>query len=587
MADPEPLVGLRAHEAVLQRLGSPAARSPSRPPALRRGSDVDRGGSPRVSWASISAAARARRARSIGRSAGASRRSTRRHSGDRRGEAGRDEVGERARERRALELAARTTSSSTTSGDPAERSATRTTIEADGRSPSIPRSARRSRGARAALVSYARAAGASRIRPSGRWCFAAIGCSGAALRATSAARTRRSSRSAARCAGMARRASAARSITPSGAATRPSQRSRDSRARGWRRSGSARSLARGPGTCSARSAMPGRPSRIRRASRASSASTSSPGRSASRAPAHRARPPRAVDGSVGLSAEDQRRLRAGDDPVEGLVDEAGHAHAGAAPDDHRGRRPRRGRGDGVDDPCELRLPADEPATDHATRHGRHCRVALVASRRRGPRGGFGVGSPRARRRLTTASRRRRAVAGHPAGVRWPGERAPSPTPSGLQRAPRRGGCTSRSRCGHGLPVRARPCLRRAHGANKPPRLMAPDPVLQPHRRARPRPVRGRRRHAARRRDRPRPAAGARHRARPRWAAFAGTSRRLSRARRRRSPAGGPRRRRPGGPRLRPSGIQLREERLIGRSSRPSRRRPSTSSPPTPYNVSCR
>ena len=86
--------------------------------------------------------------------------------------------------------------------------------------------------------------------------------------------------------------------------------------------------------------------------------------------------PGRVDGSVGLPAEDERRLGAADDPVERLIDEAGHAHPGAAPDDDRGRLARRGRRDGVDDPCELRLPADEPATDHATRHGRHCRVAL-------------------------------------------------------------------------------------------------------------------------------------------------------------------------------------------------------------------
>ncbi len=147
VADPEPLVGLGAHEAVLQRLSRAAARSPSRPPAPRRGSDVDLGGSPRVNWASSR--------RPPGRGGRGPwplrRRQQSQHAaafGRPAGEAGHNEVGERTRQRRALELAARATQLPTTSGGPAERSATRTTIEADGRSRRSPRSARRSRRAR-------------------------------------------------------------------------------------------------------------------------------------------------------------------------------------------------------------------------------------------------------------------------------------------------------------------------------------------------------------------------------------------------------------------------------------------------------
>ena len=351
------------------------------------------------------------------------------------------------------------------------------------------------------------------------------------------------------------RSSSTRTIGRS-AATRPSQRSRDSRARGWRRSGSARSLARGPGTRSARSAMPGRPSRIGRASRASSASTSSPGRSASSGPQRieHGRPGR-VDGSVGLPAEDERRLGAGDDPVERLVEEAGHAHPGAARDDDRRRRARRGARDGVDDPRELRLPADEPATDHATRHGRHCRGAATASPERVPPRRDGVPPRRAapdRVRCPVTERR----APHPANDlnELPGEEWLYFTKSVWTTA-------YPSELGH--------ARRRAHGANKPPRLMARlIEFFTPHRRARPRPVRGRRRHAARA-PRSRAARGGRIGIEldPRWAAvFAETVAALQRRARRRGPAArGPRRRNdPGGAaRLRPVGHRAAPGRRAG------------------------
>ena len=92
--------------------------------------------------------------------------------------------------------------------------------------------------------------------------------------------------------------------------------------------------------------------------------------------------------------------------------------------------------------------------------------------------------------------------------------------------------------------------RRAHGANKPPRLMARlIEFFSQTGRARARPVRRRRRDAARRGHRPRTAAGHRHRAR---SALGGRLRRcrarpVGRARRRGAGAGRPRHRRSGRP----------------------------------------
>ena len=181
------------------------------------------------------------------------------------------------------------TSSSTTSGDPADRSATRTTIDADGRSPSMPSMSpaisRRARGARSTRTGGRRPASIT-ARFSRSWCSPASRSgwyvstrqirSSRAIRATNVAKARVA-------ASAAWRSSSAMTIGRS-AATRPSQRSSASSARGWRRSGSARSLARGPGTVSARSATPGRPRRMGRASRARSASVSATGRSASSGP---------------------------------------------------------------------------------------------------------------------------------------------------------------------------------------------------------------------------------------------------------------------------------------------------------------
>ncbi len=75
-----------------------------------------------------------------------------------------------------------------------------------------------------------------------------------------------------------------------------------------------------------------------------------------------------IDRSVGLPSEHERWSRETGDPVERLVDEARHAHPGAAGHDHGRGRTGRGGGDRVGNPRELRLPADEPSTDHASRH---------------------------------------------------------------------------------------------------------------------------------------------------------------------------------------------------------------------------
>ncbi len=78
--------------------------------------------------------------------------------------------------------------------------------------------------------------------------------------------------------------------------------------------------------------------------------------------------PRRIHRSVGLSAEHERGSRERSDPVERLVDEARDAHPGATRHEHGRRRARRGGDDRVGDPGELRLAADEPSTDHASRH---------------------------------------------------------------------------------------------------------------------------------------------------------------------------------------------------------------------------
>ena len=116
--------------------------------------------------------------------------------------------------------------------------------------------------------------------------------------------------------------------------------------------------------------------------------------------------------------------------------------AGAARDQHGRRPPGGGRREGSGDPRELRLAPDEAATDDPARHAAHCRDARRPAARPLP-------CPR----------------GDPPSAA-PGQPA--------QRALGRGvavlhevGLDDR------LPVRARATtVRKAHGANKPPRLMA-------------------------------------------------------------------------------------------------------------------
>ncbi len=215
----------------------PAERSPSSSSVPRRGSEVDRGGRPLATPASKAAAATASSAVVMGRSAGASSRRRRRHSGERRVS--------RAATRSAsvpVRVALRSsrraaTSSSTTSGEPPDRSATRTTIDADGRSPSMPSMSpaisRRARGPRSTRTGGLRPApmtarfsrsGCSRVSRSG-W-----NVSTSAIRSSRAIRARNVAN--ARVAASATWRSSSTSTTGRSAERRPSHRSSASRARG-------------------------------------------------------------------------------------------------------------------------------------------------------------------------------------------------------------------------------------------------------------------------------------------------------------------------------------------------------------------
>ena len=159
--------------------------------------------------------------------------------------------------------------------------------------------------------------------------------------------------------------------------------------------------------------------------------------------------------------------------------------------------------------------------------------------------------------------------------------------------PARSGCTSRSRSGHGLPVRAR--ARGAQGARREQAAAAdgpPDRVLHQVRRAGAGSVRGRRRNAARRGDRPR-RRGARSASRSSRAGSTSTSggARLRRRTRRRGPAA----RRPRAVRSRaaartfdPSRLRAAARRCAARCCRRWPTDRSTSSPPTrPTTPSCK
>ena len=333
VADPEALVGLRAHEAVLERLGEPGGevaleaagaatgqrRRPRRQAAASAGPRSRR-------------PPRARRARSIGRSAGASSRSTRRHSGERRVR--------RAATRSASEpvsvalLSSRraATSSSTTSGEPADRSATRTTIEADGRSPvdSLDQR-RRSRAARAGARST-RTGGrrpasmtgevlAQRMLPG-----QPVGLVGQ-RRGRSARRARSRAMNVANervAASAAWRSSSTSTIGPLGGD--PAQPAEQGLER-------PRLAALGVGEVAGRAVRARRSATLGHAREAQQDRAGVAGQQrvdllaralgAAGGPSgiEHGRPGR-VDGSVGLPAEDERRLGAADDPVERLVEEA-------------------------------------------------------------------------------------------------------------------------------------------------------------------------------------------------------------------------------------------------------------------------
>ena len=247
VADPEAAVVLLADEPVLDRLGEAGREVGIQPVGgaarHRRGSRREVGGDLAVaSSASNAAETMASRSRSIGRCDGASSRSTRRHSWDRR--ASRAAMRSPSVPVRLTCLSSRRAaiSSSITSGVPADRSATRTTTEAEGRSPSIPSiwlpisrrvsGARSTRtGARSPASITARFArnGCSRVSRSGCQVSTSDSRSSRAIRDTNVANARVA-------ASATWRSSSATTIGRS-AATRPSQRMRASSARGWRRSG--------------------------------------------------------------------------------------------------------------------------------------------------------------------------------------------------------------------------------------------------------------------------------------------------------------------------------------------------------------
>ena len=252
--------------------------------------------------------------------------------------------------------------------------------------------------------------------------------------------------------------------------------------RAWRRSGAVV-----PGW------QPGSPSAARRGSRSGSRRTTSDvaGPSSSASPSsgrsRRAGPIARTIGPVGLvdvgrpggGTEHGQRLAQGADPVDRLVEKAGHPDPGRPVEEDRARPPMRrivergGKaGEGLVAPHELR----------ARVRGRHDGIIRAASAR-----------------LDRHDR-------HP---------EPAASRQHAQRAARRGvAVLHQVAADHGLPVRAGP--RRPEG---PWREQAaapdgpPDRVLQPDRRARARPLRRGRRHAPRGGHRARPAPGARDRAR--------------------------------------------------------------------------
>ena len=186
------------------------------------------------------------------------------------------------------------------------------------------------------------------------------------------------------------------------------------------------------------------------------------------------------------------------DPIDRLVEEAGDADAGRPADQHRPgpavRRRRRGR------PRAARTRSSRP-TNRALVYlpGMAAFYGRARPRPSGLRSCGACGGRSAR--LARDDRRPRA--------------RPTP-PTRSTSCPARSGSTSRSRVlTTAYPSELGHAARKAHGANKPPRLMARlIEFFTPDRRARARPVRRRRRDAARGGHRARPATGARHRARP-------------------------------------------------------------------------
>ena len=166
--------------------------------------------------------------------------------------------------------------------------------------------------------------------------------------------------------------------------------------------------------------------------------------------------PRRVDRSVGLPAQDERRLAASPATRSRASSTKRVTPIPAPPrhDDGRGRA-RRGGGDRVGDPRELRLPADEPSADHASRHS-----GIVGSPAPAP--------PSAAAR--TAAPRGAIAARYPARVNE--RRAPHPA-NDLNELPGEEWLYfTKSVWTTAYPSELGHARRKAHGANKPPRLMA-------------------------------------------------------------------------------------------------------------------